>query len=216
MRYLVFSFSFILIYAAIAGDKYLSFAELAQFEKQNTDFKIVIEDKLSPTTLLAIHGGKIERGTTELMNAIGGDFNTYSFEGLKEDGNFDLHLTSSKFDEPSALALVKKSKTCLSLHGYIGKGQRSAFCIGGKNKNFAKNISSSLANLGSEIEVIYPCHSYPGEHQDNIVNRCSDYGVQIEMNTALRDLLVDNQNLRNQVGAILKSELKKEENRSQN
>ena len=80
---------------------------------------------------MAIHGGGIEPGTSEIALAAAGyhlgtlapfddrqglhDF--WIFEGLLSLGNSDLHVTASNYDDPIALELVQNAQRCLSLHG---------------------------------------------------------------------------------------------------
>lgn len=174
---------------ALSQDKYPHFQALSQSEKLNKDYRITLVDRNSPISILAIHGGGIEPGTSELTQAIGSDYNQYLFEGIKTEGdNFDLHITSHKFDEPQGLALATRSRLCLSIHGYAKPGKKS-FCLGGRNQKFALIIQSELLKLGSEFEVEFPCKAYPGMHKNNIVNLCQEAGVQVEMSQELRDQL---------------------------
>jgi phage replication-related protein YjqB (UPF0714/DUF867 family) len=54
----------------------------------------------SDVCIIAPHGGKIEKWTSEIATALAGDdYNLYLFEGLKRAKNRDLHITSSRFDE---------------------------------------------------------------------------------------------------------------------
>lgn len=195
---------FLLAVSAYAADKYANYATLAASEKEHTDYQIVVNDVSSPITIMAIHGGRIERGTSELLNTMSSEFNKYAFEGMKEAGNFDLHITSANFDEPKAMDLVSRSKDCLSLHGYIGKkGAKAAFCLGGQNEVLAQKIANNLKILGDDFDILFPCDAYPGKHENNIVNRCENAGVQIEMNSALRDALIQDQRLLKNVAEIL-------------
>ncbi|WP_376782030.1 poly-gamma-glutamate hydrolase family protein [Agrobacterium cavarae] len=67
----------------------------------------------SSVCVIAPHGGKVERGTSELALAVAGTrLSYYLFEDLKPKGNRDLHVTSSSFNEPQALAVVENSNTC--------------------------------------------------------------------------------------------------------
>lgn len=191
---------------ANAVDLYPNYERLAQNEHEGVDYRIVVEDKGSPTTLLAVHGGGIERGSSELVRAIDGGFNQYHFEGLKADNNFSLHITSASFDEPQAIKLVSRSKNCLSLHGYLGNGE-NAVCIGGQNQQLASKIALKLKSLNQDFEVIYPCAKYPGLHAKNIVNKCENAGVQIEMSTVFRDRIIENAKFKDIIAEALREVL---------
>lgn len=68
----------------IAEDLHLSFKELTANNRLDIDYRIVNENRNSPVSVIAIHGGKIERFTSEIVKAIAGDnFNYYLFEGIK-------------------------------------------------------------------------------------------------------------------------------------
>lgn len=188
------------------ADKYQSYTELAQNEKEGVDYKIVVLDQNSPVSLIAPHGGLIERGSSELIQEIGGSFNQYHFMGIKKRNNFDLHITSANFDEPQGLAIAAKSKRCVSFHGYIGKGE-NAVCIGGNNKELAQKIRDLLASSGEDFDVLYPCVKYPGSHPENIVNRCEEAGVQLEMSTTFRDRIVENSSFREKIASLIKNAL---------
>lgn len=188
---------------ANAADLYPNYETLAQNEREGIDYRIVVEDKGSPTTLLAVHGGGIERGSSELVRAIDGGFNQYHFEGLKTDNNFSMHITSARFDEPQALKLVSRSRNCLSLHGYLGNGE-NAVCIGGGNEQLASKIALKLKSLNQDFEVIFPCLKYPGLHANNIVNKCEQAGVQIEMSTVFRDRIVENATFKAMIAEALR------------
>ena len=73
--------------------------------------------------IIAPHGGKIERGTSELARAIGGtDYRIYCFEGTKPNNNRDLHITSTNFDEPEGVKLVSACDRVVALHGCAREG----------------------------------------------------------------------------------------------
>ena len=67
------------------GDKYETFAQLAQTEVWGTDYRVrAVARPDSPVTVIAPHGGSIEIGTSELTQLIAGDdHNLFAFEGLK-------------------------------------------------------------------------------------------------------------------------------------
>jgi phage replication-related protein YjqB (UPF0714/DUF867 family) len=193
----------ILIFSMPAfADQYASFEELAKNETLGVDYSIVVKDQNSPVSLLAVHGGKIEPGTSELIHEMDDRFNHYHFIGQKPLNNFSLHITSSLFNEPEALTLAKKSKRCVAFHGYIGKGENAA-CIGGGNTRLAETISNTLKESNLGFDVVYPCARYPGLHPENIVNRCEEQGVQIEMSGELRGRILSDQDFRKKFATVL-------------
>ena len=188
----------------VCADPYSTFEELSQNEVEGVDYKIIVKDQNSSISFFAVHGGKIEPGTSELIEEIGGKFNQYHFMGIKEINNFSLHITSSRFNEPRALDLAKKSKQCLSLHGYIGKGE-NAVCIGGGNLNLAQKVSAVLTQSELGFDVIYPCQRYPGLHPRNIVNLCEDKGAQIEMSGEVRARILSDKDFRKKFAKVLQN-----------
>jgi phage replication-related protein YjqB (UPF0714/DUF867 family) len=168
------------------ADRYRNFAELAAHERENTDFQVRSEMRCDATAFIAPHGGGIEPGTSELAEAIArADFSFYAFEGLKEDGNGVLHVTSNHFDEPIAIELVSASPTVVAVHGELKCIDKVAF-LGGLDKELGQRIRTAL----EAAEFIVRIHDNPnlqGVNKNNICNRGrSGQGVQLEMSQPLR------------------------------
>ena len=82
-------------------DTYNSFANLAKHAEEGRDFKVRTQERLGTTVIIAPHGGGIEPGTSEIAEAIAGnDLSLYLFEGIRDENNRELHITSTRFDEP--------------------------------------------------------------------------------------------------------------------
>ncbi|MGW6392789.1 poly-gamma-glutamate hydrolase family protein [Streptomyces sp. NPDC055103] len=106
---------------------------------QQFDLKMSEKYPFQRTAILALHGGGIEKGTSELCLGIAGyspgsapgedrgdpagdpilptvhDY--FMFEGLLSSGNDVLHVTSKNCDDHVALATVASHLNVLSLHG---------------------------------------------------------------------------------------------------
>lgn len=188
------------------ADKYPNFETLTRNETLDIDYSITVVDKHSPISIFAIHGGLIEPGTSELVHAMNGNYNHYFFEGMKSQDNFSLHITSSRFTETRALELTSRSQKCLSIHGYIGKDE-TAICIGGQNLTLGQNIARKLKLIDQEIEILFPCKAYPGIHPENIVNKCDEAGVQLEMSSRVRRKILENQTFKKDLAQALKEAL---------
>jgi phage replication-related protein YjqB (UPF0714/DUF867 family) len=68
----------------MAGDKYGSFAELQNREREGVDFSIRVMPLETSAAIIAPHGGMIEPGTSDIAAAIAGnDYGLYCFEGLR-------------------------------------------------------------------------------------------------------------------------------------
>jgi phage replication-related protein YjqB (UPF0714/DUF867 family) len=113
-------------------DKYRNFEQLANSEQENVDFRILCRARESNTVIVAPHGGAIEPGTSEIADAVASeDSSFYAFEGLKPDHNGDLHITSSRFDEPRCIALIESSVFVITIHGEAS--DLKAIYLGGRD-----------------------------------------------------------------------------------
>jgi len=163
--------------------KYRSYRELAAFEVEGVDFRIRRRRGSSELAIMAIHGGGIEPGTTEIADAVAGDRHSfYSFSGLKKSENFVLHITSRRFDEPIGLAVAGEATFILSIHGC--GDSNLMILLGGRNEALKEKIRNSLEKDGFQVKNSV---RFPGLSPMNICNRClSGAGVQMEICHGLR------------------------------
>jgi phage replication-related protein YjqB (UPF0714/DUF867 family) len=166
-------------------DKYTSFKELAKSEREGVDFRIVIRDKRANTAVVAPHGGSIEPGTSEIAAAIAADdFSFYAFEGLKPEHNRDLHITSTRFDEPRCIRLIQSSLRILTIHGE--GSEKSAVFLGGRDKEALSRIRGSL----TARQFLVLRHENSGLQGCDTMNICnlgqSGAGIQLELAVGLR------------------------------
>jgi phage replication-related protein YjqB (UPF0714/DUF867 family) len=166
-------------------------------EKQATD---------APETqkiVMAIHGGGIEPGTSEIALAVAGyhpdtlvasvddlglhDF--WLFEGLLPSGNGKLHVTASHYDEPIATELVQNARRCISLHGCSDTQANGKIQIGGLDLELRDIVLEELTIAGIPAEITTN-KMLGGESPDNIANKTKILGcVQLEMGTSYRSSL---------------------------
>ena len=165
--------------------KYRSFNHLAVNEKEGVDYQISYRIGPSKYAVVAIHGGGIEPGTTEIADAIAGSRHSfYTFSGIKKSGNANLHITSHLFDEPKARELVKGVSIVLSIHG-CWDAEPIVF-IGGRHNQLKRQLRATLYKTGFRVEK---SRRYPGISPFNICNRGRlAKGVQIEISAGLRRL----------------------------
>jgi len=163
--------------------KYHSFEELSQSETAGLDYHIIKRPGDSGLAMLSIHGGGIEPGTSEIADAVAGKMHSfYSFSGVKTRGNKRLHITSTRFDEPVGLCLVRKSDTVVTIHG-CSDGE-SVVYIGGRNIGLGEKLRYALNTAGFNARA---ADHLPGMHPQNICNLCcSGSGVQLEISAGLR------------------------------
>lgn len=175
----------------LLADEYKNFAELSSHEKEGIDYSISVQKKESLSLILAIHGGEIEFGTDQIAELIADSSHSlFLFKGLKKEKARRLHITSTRFDHPEALALASQSRHCLSIHGF--RELKSKICIGGKNERLRKKLSEVISKKFSNIEIEDFCPGIRGQSPQNIVNRCQNEGVQLELSSGLRELLQTN------------------------
>jgi len=162
---------------------FASFHELTRQAVEGRDFAIRWQDRPARLLVMAVHGGGIEPGTTEIAEAIAGaDLGFYTFMGLRPQGNIGLHITSRRFDEPAALALAGRAEVIVTVHGC--QGTRPLVLLGGTQRPLLDRLEQSLAAAGFEWEQD---PRYPGLSPANICNRGrSGRGVQLELTMGLR------------------------------
>jgi phage replication-related protein YjqB (UPF0714/DUF867 family) len=167
-------------------DKYESFSELARSAVEGRDYRIRMRERVrGATSVIAIHGGGIEPGTSEVAEAIAADdLSFYAFEGIKAAGNGDLHITSHRFSEPQCITLVTASSRVISIHGEDSDGQVTF--LGGKDRKTLQALRKSLTGAGFTVEI-HQRHDLQGLDAENICNRGENgCGIQLELSYGLR------------------------------
>jgi phage replication-related protein YjqB (UPF0714/DUF867 family) len=177
-------------------DLYANWAQLAANETLNVDYRLPVRYNTSSVAHIAIHGGAIEPGTTELASSCAafGYQNYYSVEGIKASNNSDLHITSTNFDEPTALNLVESSNFCFSFHGFTGTAGVAESYIGGLDTVNRDLVVSALQRAG--FTASSGTQELNGNDPTNIVNKTlQNKGVQIEISNAQRALFFPSSDL---------------------
>jgi phage replication-related protein YjqB (UPF0714/DUF867 family) len=174
---------------ALAADRYASFAELARATREGVDWRVEARAGRTGVLVLAPHGGGIEAGTSELARAVAGDDHSlYLFEGLRARDNGDLHITSTRFDEPRLAPLLADARRVLSLHGC--QGREPVAYVGGRDEALARRVTEALGRIG--VAARPPEDALAGADRRNVCNRGrSGAGVQVELTRALRAELVE-------------------------
>jgi len=189
-------------YASFSLGIYRNFAELSENEIENIDYRITAEDKNSDTTIFTIHGGGIAGGTSQLATALAdrGGFNLYLFEGIKSVDNLNLHLTSTEFDEATAINMVSNSTTSVSFIGTREETSLSTY-VGGQNKLLGRLITLHLQAAGFNVQDSpYVPVNIAGVLNSNIVNKNKPLlgtyemgGVQIAVSRGMRNALLEDE-----------------------
>jgi phage replication-related protein YjqB (UPF0714/DUF867 family) len=175
----------------------------------------LVEEQFTENTeiqkiILAIHGGGIEKGTSEIALATAGyhpatlapsidghalhDF--WLFEGLMPNGNGRLHVTASNYDDPIARELVKNARRCISLHGCSDKQAKASkkqpyglIQLGGLDNELKFIVLEELKGVGIPAEITKD-EMLDGDLPTNIANKTKVRGcAQLEMGSCFRSSL---------------------------
>jgi phage replication-related protein YjqB (UPF0714/DUF867 family) len=196
---------------ARAADRYGSNTELYDDPAlaENRDYaRRYRRDAGARTAIVAPHGGGIEGGTSELCLAIAGyhpatfepsspTYDYWMFEGIRRDNNGDLHVTSTRCDDPVALSMVRSVDLALGIHGCTpagaGPGYSSeAILVGGRHGTFRQYLIEELAAKGFDAVDASGHSSLGGTSPENICNKTrTGAGAQLEIMAALRAKLFD-------------------------
>jgi phage replication-related protein YjqB (UPF0714/DUF867 family) len=156
------------------------------------------------TVILALHGGGIEPGCSELCLAVAGYhpatmattapvYDYWMFEGLKSRDNGDLHVTATHCDDPVAERLAAGATRLVSLHGCspsqagLPAGTR-AVLVGGLDTELKSRLIAAMAGAGIQAIDAADTPDLGGTDPRNICNRTfTGVGAQLELTTQLRD-----------------------------
>jgi phage replication-related protein YjqB (UPF0714/DUF867 family) len=163
--------------------RYRTYHELSRHETLGVDYRIRFREGTSGIAVMAVHGGDIEPGTTEIADAVAGDRHTfYTFSGLKPAGNGVLHLASRHFDEPCGVGLARDSRVVVTIHGC--SDERPIVYLGGRHDTLKERCREALSAAGFTVGESV---RFPGRHPDNTCNRGRQaMGVQLEISAGLR------------------------------
>ena len=167
------------------ADKYKNFAALAKSEVEGRDYLIGLRKRRGSLIVIAIHGGGIEAGTSEVADGIAADdLSFYTFQGMKLRRNRDLHITSHCFDEPQCTQLLSEAPGVISIHGEVSK--RQVVFLGGRDRAIRDALRASLMASGFRAET-HKRKDLQGLDPRNICNRAMNgCGVQLELSFGMR------------------------------
>ncbi|MET1166830.1 poly-gamma-glutamate hydrolase family protein [Bacillus velezensis] len=190
--------SFLNPVSSLAADKYRNFEELKANESPFS-FSVFSKEQDTDVLILSPHGGGIEGGTSELAKELSETYSAYLFEALKTPGAFDLHLTSTNFDEPQALEMLKEHEFTLSLHGYASNDQH--VLVGGTDRDKAEAITNTINNAGYSAELLDAGTRLSGSSPNNVANKNkTGKSIQLELSTGLRKSMFNTFSLKGRSG----------------
>ncbi|MDV3002419.1 MAG: hypothetical protein N5P05_004074 (plasmid) [Chroococcopsis gigantea SAG 12.99] len=186
------------------------------------DYYVEVDDQKSDVTVLAIHGGEIEEGTTKISQHIakprGWNLYTFSAQGrpqcLQKDSNFQrLHITSTHFNDTRAVELVKAHPKSVSIHGYREwrKYPDGVICVGGRNhaqiKAFISHVNANASSFsGSGSYPLKPIDaSTASEGEDFCVDKKPYLKGTARMNIVNRNLR--GRGLQLELGPVMRKDL---------
>ncbi|MFF8828863.1 poly-gamma-glutamate hydrolase family protein [Streptomyces sp. NPDC015131] len=194
------------LYTKLAGQEGTEFARRYK-RHEYLDTSLGQRHPYHRTTIMAMHGGGIETGTSELCLGIAGyhpatlaplqdghgAHDYWMFEGLRSSGNRDLHVTAKNNDDHVALSMAASSLNVLSLHGctaaQAGTADPRAVVVGGLNERFKTLLKNAFTTAG----IAWRDGNDPavrdlaGVNPDNPCNRTMlRKGAQLELTTELR------------------------------
>ena len=166
-------------------DRYHSFAELKKYEKADEDYRIIVKEGASHIAIMAPHGGGIEFGTASIAASIAHPNHTFwAFKGIKQRDNRMLHITSTRFDEPSALMVAANAHTVVTIHGC--RENAMVVYVGGRDRKLGSRIHQSLRRAGYNAQTGGK-PALLGENPTNLCNQCRNgKGIQLEISAGLR------------------------------
>ncbi|MCJ1661261.1 poly-gamma-glutamate hydrolase family protein [Staphylococcus sp. NRL 18/288] len=175
-------------------DHFRSMTQLFANTKEGVDWKKEIKKTGSNVIIVAPHGGNIEKGTTELTKMVAkhNHYDYYSFTVLSQQNPEKFHVTSSHYNDPTLLNMVKSKDFAVSIHG--AKGDKPVIYLGGLDTELKEAIKQQLLKQHFTVKI---APSYlGGDLKQNFVNRdFKDKGVQLELTTAFRKSLFINEDM---------------------
>ena len=160
----------------------------------------------SVTVVLALHGGGIEPGTSELCLAVAGYhpadlspvpaggpiYDYWMFEGIRSTNNSELHVTSTHCDDPVGWSLTRGARRAVSLHGCTPAqaglpANTAAVLVGGLDPALKSALLAAYAAVGIHALDAAGNPDLAGTDPANIVNRTlTGGGAQLELTTPMR------------------------------
>lgn len=180
-----------------SADVYDNYAQLRAAQREGVDYLITRYEPASSDPAIAhiaIHGGRIEAGTSPLALYAAEKSHTtgYTFQAIKSENNTALHITATHFDEPNARRIVGNSYYTVSWHGK--EGNTPITYLGGGDNDISAQVGTALKHAGFVVEDAP--ERIDGDSPRNIANlNKRGEGVQLELTTAQRRAFFDGGNL---------------------
>ncbi|MFF0225708.1 poly-gamma-glutamate hydrolase family protein [Streptomyces sp. NPDC004629] len=212
------------LYRRLAGREGIDFARRYRRHAYTDDDQAGAPGSYGRTSILALHGGGIEGGTSELCLGIAGydpkdlsprygtgaplhDY--WMFEGIRSSGNSELHVTSTHCVDRVALALAAGALNVVSVHGCTAAqagapaSRPEAVVIGGRNTALRRFLGEALDAAGVQTIDASADDDIAGLSPDNICNRTLlGMGAQLELTTELRAAMFGTNTIKGRAGSV--------------
>lgn len=121
--------------------------------RKRVDWKKEIKKTGSNVIIVAPHGGNIEKGTTELTKMVAkhNHYDYYSFTVLNQQNPEKFHVTSSHYNDPTLLNMVKSKDFAVSIHG--AKGDKPVIYLGGLDTELKEAIKQQLLKQHFTVKI---------------------------------------------------------------
>jgi phage replication-related protein YjqB (UPF0714/DUF867 family) len=182
--------------------------------RERFDDTLARADDVPKTTILAPHGGGIEPGTSELCLAVAGyhpaglpqippaevTYDYWMFEGVRDRGNAELHVTAVGCDDGVAVSLCAGSLNALALHGFRPRppdmsADDQVVLVGGGHITLRGYLLEGLRTADFDARDASEHGELNGNARCNILNRTLlGMGAQLELSTPLRDAMFTEHN----------------------
>ena len=101
--------------------------------------------------------------------------------------NLDLHLKSSRFDEPEGRMIASQVETVVTIHGC--QGADAEVFVGGRHARLVEKLIEQLSDAGFQAEPS-TVTGLRGINRDNLCNGGHlGMGVQLELTRGLRQMM---------------------------
>lgn len=161
---------------------------MTELMTNETAWEIKTKIFYTDTLITAMHGGGIEVGCSELVDLASDTAkkDSFSFYGNLSSGNSKLHVTSTNYDEPTLIRMVRRADYVVAIHGAAGSDAKTL--IGGLDLVNREIMREELLAAGFVVEDA-PEH-LSGTDTNNITNQGQRrMGVQLELTTGQRQAL---------------------------
>lgn len=165
----------------------MNLSELLAYENVSEECEL-----RSPFGFMAFHGGDLEE-MTDIIASRAAERAGASYYGIQLPDNLEWHIPSHKVtadQSPQLASFLSHVSIVVTVHGFGRAGFFTSLLLGGRNRQLASHLGSSLREHLPAYTIIDDIDGIPsnlrGLHQDNPVNVVEHAGVQLELPPRVR------------------------------